>query len=173
MLPALLTHFGIKKFSLIGHSDGASIALIYAGLTQERDPDAVIVLAPHVFCEDISVTGIRAAKQAYEDGDLKAKLYKFHGMNTECAFRGWNDAWLDPGFHSWNIESYLPQIKAPVLAIQGLDDSYGTGAQINAIEDAVSGAFQKQILENCGHNPWAERRDDVTRRSTEFIQQYS
>jgi len=172
-LPAILQHFSIDRLILVGHSDGASIALVYAGLLKEPSPDAVIAMAPHVFCEDISIAGIEAAKQVYEQGVLKEKLAKFHGMNTECAFRGWNDAWLDPAFQDWNIENYLPAVLAPVLAIQGLDDTYGTLAQIDAIEQGVGGSFQKQLLENCGHTPWSAQREDVARRSVEFIQHIS
>ena len=169
ILPQILAHFGIRRFILVGHSDGASIALIYAGLRAEISPGSLIVMAPHVFCEDVSIQGIETAKHAYELGDLKSKLKKFHGINTECAFRGWNEAWLNPAFRDWNIESFLPEIVVPILAIQGLDDAYGTLAQIDAIERSVSGIFQKQILENCGHNPWLEKRSEVLARASEFI----
>ncbi|MDF2365946.1 alpha/beta hydrolase [Sneathiella sp.] len=169
MLPVILEHFNIKRPLLVGHSDGASISLIYAGLSDVAKPEAVIVMAPHVFCEDISVDGIKTAKQAYEQRDLKEKLEKFHGINTECAFRGWNDAWLDPAFKNWNIESFLPSVNMPLLAIQGREDSYGTLAQIDAIEAAVSGPFEKLILDDCGHNPWQEKAEDVLSYAAEFI----
>ncbi|MFN3398696.1 MAG: alpha/beta fold hydrolase, partial [Ferrovibrio sp.] len=101
-LPDLLTALGIQSHILIGHSDGASIALIYAG--KDRDGlKGVAVMAPHVFCEDISVRSIRAADKAYAEGDLKARLAKYHGDNVDCAFRGWCDSWLNPDFHHWNI----------------------------------------------------------------------
>ena len=168
-LPAILQYFDIKRPLLVGHSDGASIALTYAGIPDAVKPEAVIAIAPHVFCEDISIKGIEAAKQAYEHNDLKGKLEKFHGINTECAFRGWNDAWLDPMFKKWNIESYLPHITAPVLAIQGRDDAYGTLAQVDAIETAISGPFSKLILSDCGHNPWQEQQEKVLSHAVEFI----
>ncbi len=168
-LPAVLEHFNIKKPVLIGHSDGASISLIYAGLSNVAKPEAVIAIAPHVFCEEISIEGIEAAKEAYKHKGLKSKLEKFHGINTECAFRGWNDAWLDPAFKSWNIEKFLPNIKAPLLTIQGREDAYGTLAQIEAIEGAVSGPFGKLILDNCGHNPWLEQQAQVLSYAAEFI----
>lgn len=171
ILPALLAHFDIRNFILVGHSDGASIALVYAGLAEEISPKAVVVMAPHVFCEDISVAGIEDAQKAYEQGDLEEKLKKFHGINTECAFRGWNDAWLDPAFRSWNIETYLPVITAPVLAIQGREDSYGTLRQIEKIERAIGGQFHKKILDKCGHNPWQEKRDDVLAYIVAFIRE--
>lgn len=163
MLPQILAHFKLDDFILIGHSDGASISLVYAGADNIRTPQprAVVAMAPHVFCEDISVQGIRLAKQAYDQADLKTKLERFHGMNTEIAFRGWNDAWLDPAFHHWNIESFLPAIFVPVLVIQGREDNYGTMAQVHAIEKAVGGPFKKLLLDECGHNPWSEKRDIV------------
>jgi pimeloyl-ACP methyl ester carboxylesterase len=161
MLPQILTNFEIDDFVLIGHSDGASISLIYAGMSVIPAPRAVIAMAPHVYCEDVSVQGIRFAKRAYEQADLKARLEIFHGMNTEIAFRGWNDAWLDPAFRQWNIENYLPSISAPVFVIQGLEDNYGTLAQIEAIESATCGSFRKLLLAGCGHNPWSEKRDMV------------
>lgn len=168
-LPALLEHFNIEKFILVGHSDGGSISLIYGGLPNVVSPDAVIVIAPHVFCEELSIKGIEAAKQAYEHQELKSRLEKFHGINTECAFWGWNDAWLDPAFKRWNIKKFLPTIKMPLLAIQGREDAYGTLAQIDAIEGSVSGPFEKLILDDCGHNPWLEQQTKVLLHSSEFI----
>ncbi|USG60534.1 alpha/beta hydrolase [Sneathiella marina] len=173
MLPQILAHFEIENFALVGHSDGASISLIYAGAAKLPAPRAVIAMAPHVYCEDISVQGIRFAKRAYDQADLKTKLEKFHGMNTETAFRGWNDAWLDPAFRSWNIENYLPAISVPVFVIQGLDDNYGTLAQIETIESATGGSFQKLLLAGCGHSPWSEKRDMVLGASVPFLRDIS
>lgn len=169
-LPQLIEHFNISRFILIGHSDGASIALVYAGIPGFPSPEAVIAMAPHVFCEDVSIDGIKAAKRAYEAGALKSKLKKFHGNNIECAFRGWNDAWLDPAFKEWSIEKFLPAITAPTLAIQGQDDNYGTLAQIGTIENAVTGQFEKLVLSDCGHNPWQEKQNDVLPRIADFIE---
>ncbi len=169
MLPKILSHFDIKQFVLIGHSDGASISIAYAGLNPVDAPQAVIAMAPHIICEDISVQGIEAAKRAYEQGDLRDKLFKFHGMNTDCAFYGWNDAWLNPTFRDWTIEEYLPKIKTPILAIQGLDDEYGTLAQIDMIEQAVVGSFEKHLLEGCGHSPWQQKRQQVLDQTIKFI----
>ena len=173
ILPQILAHFGIRNFILVGHSDGASIALIYAGLKMEISPRSLVVMAPHVFCEDISINGANAAKLDYEQGDLKSKLKNFHRINMEYAFRGWNDTWLNPLFRNWNIERFLPEIAASVLAIQGLDDAYGTLAQIDAIGRSVSGPFEKLLLENCGHNPWQEKQTEVLTRVAEFIKSAS
>src|SRR5262249_62246021 len=105
---------GGREPILLGHSDGASIALVYAGTPGAR-VRALVLEAPHVFCEDISVASIRRAKDAYEKGDLRARLARWHGSNVDVAFRGWNDAWLDPAFRAWNIERYLPHVRAPAL----------------------------------------------------------
>ena len=169
VLPEVLAHFDIRKFILVGHSDGASIALIYTGLPDVKPAEGIIVMAPHVYVEDVSIAGIRAAKAAYEQGDLKRRLEKFHGNNTDCAFRGWNDAWLNPAFLKWNIERFLPFCTIPVLAIQGRDDNYGTLAQIETIKAAVSGSFDALILEKCGHGPWQEKPDEVLAASAHFI----
>jgi pimeloyl-ACP methyl ester carboxylesterase len=169
ILPAILKHFDIERPLLVGHSDGASIALIYAGLLNFSDPEAIIAMAPHVFCEDTSIEGIKAAKYSYEYRDLRKKLEKFHGNNTECAFRGWNDAWLDPAFRGWNVERFLPQIKVPLLAIQGREDSFGTLKQIEVIKKAVSGSYRELILTGCDHNPWREQQERVLENSKEFI----
>ncbi|MAZ02631.1 MAG: alpha/beta hydrolase [Sneathiella sp.] len=172
VLPQLIEHFGISRFILVGHSDGASIALIYSGCVELPPPEAVIAMAPHVFCEDISIEGIAAAKSAYESGHLKRKLERFHGVNIEYAFRGWSDAWLDPQFRKWNIEKFLSSGTAPILVIQGRNDSFGTTAQIEAIENSVAGPFEKLLLNDCGHNPWQENPQDVLCRIAEFASHY-
>tara|TARA_R110001599_G_scaffold258951_4_gene459228 strand:+ start:201 stop:992 length:792 start_codon:yes stop_codon:yes gene_type:complete len=169
VLPQLIEHFGISRFILVGHSDGASIALIYSGSGELPPPEAVIAMAPHVFCEDISIEGITAAKIAYETGHLKWKLERFHGVNIEYAFRGWSDAWLNPRFRKWSIEKFLPAITAPILVIQGRNDRFGTTAQIEATENSVAGPFEKLLLNDCGHNPWHEKPDDVLSKIETFI----
>ena len=161
-LPRLLDDLGIERAILIGHSDGASIAIVHAGLDQGGRIERLVLLAPHVFVEDVSVRSIAAARDAYEHGDLRAKLARWHGDNVDVAFWGWNRAWLDPAFRTWNIEASLPNIRIPVLVIQGEDDPYGTLAQVHAIEQQVKGPFEKLIIPRCGHAP---QRDapDVTR----------
>jgi len=169
VLPSVLQHFDIRDFVLIGHSDGATIALMYACLPEVQPARGLVIMAPHVMVEQISIDGILAAKRAYEEGDLRARLQKFHGANTENAFRGWSDTWLNPAFRDWNIEPMLPNCTAPVLAIQGTDDAYGTLAQIDAIEAGVSGPFRSLILDGCGHVPWRERQEEVLAAAAEFI----
>jgi pimeloyl-ACP methyl ester carboxylesterase len=152
LLPDILKD--IPKPILLGHSDGASIAIIAAGSGFETR--GLVLLAPHVFCEDRSIDGIEKARDAYEHGDLRARLAKHH-EHVDVAFWGWNRAWLDPGFRAWNIEEYLPRITAPVLVVQGDADPYGTLAQVDAIERGVPGGITKVILPDTGHAPHRER----------------
>jgi pimeloyl-ACP methyl ester carboxylesterase len=160
VLPAFLDALGVREAALVGHSDGASIAIVHAGAGPAKERvRAAVLLAPHVFAEPLSIASIREAKRAYDEGDLRAKLARFHGANTDCAFRGWNDAWLDPRFHDWTIESYLPGIRAPVLVIQGEDDRYGTLEQVDAIQRGVPGGVARLVLPSCGHDPAREARD--------------
>jgi pimeloyl-ACP methyl ester carboxylesterase len=147
-LPDLLAALAIGRPVLVGHSDGASIALIYAG---SRDALAgLVVLAPHVFVEDLSVRSIAEAKVAFETTDLPEKLARHHA-DPRRTFYGWNDIWLHPDFRRWNIEAYLPAIRCPVLAVQGVDDEYGTMAQVEAIERQVGGPCEVVQLASCGH----------------------
>lgn len=166
-LPDLLTTLGIQSHILIGHSDGASIALIYAGAKQREDLLGIAVLAPHVFCEDVSVRSIRAADRAYAEGDLKARLVKYHGDNIDCAFRGWCDSWLNPDFRHWNIEAYVDRITVPVLAIQGEDDEYGTVAQVESIKERAGAELL--LIPGCGHSPQRDQPAATLKALAGFI----
>jgi len=163
VLPALLARLGIEAPVLVGHSDGASIALLYRGPVTAR-----VVLAPHVVVEDISVTSIAAARTAYETTDLRAKLARYHD-DVDVAFRGWNDVWLSDEFRSWDITDRLPAITEPVLAIQGDADAYGTLRQLDLIEAGVSGPFERLVVEGVGHAPHLETPDTVLTAIAEFI----
>ncbi len=158
LLPQLLDDAKIREAILVGHSDGGSIALLHAAT---RDPRVrgLALEAPHVFCEDVSVASIAAAKRAFEGGDLRARLARYQGDNVDVAFRGWNDAWLDPGFRAWNLEACLPAIDVPVLVVQGADDVYGTLAQVDAIERGLRAPFTRCVLSECGHSPHKDQRD--------------
>ena len=134
VLPNILDVEGINRAILVGHSDGASIALINAGGVQDPRVEAVVVLAAHVFNEYITTQSIEEAKIAFETTNLRDKLARYHGTNVDCAFWGWNDVWLNPEFKAWNIENYLSGIGVPALVIQGKDDQYGTNAQLDAIQ---------------------------------------
>jgi pimeloyl-ACP methyl ester carboxylesterase len=166
-LPALRTALAIDDPILVGHSDGASIALIHAG-SGRWSVRGLILEAPHVFVEDASIAGIEEAKRAYETADLKRRLAHYHA-DVEGVFRSWNDIWLSAGFRAWNIEGCLPGITCPVLAIQGLDDQYGTVAQVNAVARQVKGPFEKLLLEDCMHAPHRDQEADSLAAMVGFI----
>jgi pimeloyl-ACP methyl ester carboxylesterase len=149
-LPELLAQLGIQNPILVGHSDGASIAIIYAGAHDKVR--GLVLLASHVFVEDLSIASIAEAKVAFETTNLPQKLARHH-RDAARTFWGWNDIWLDPAFRSWNIEEYLPRISCPVLVIQGLQDQYGTMAQVEAIQKQAAGSVEVLVLENCKHSP--------------------
>jgi len=165
-LPEILDLAGVKEFILIGHSDGGSIALLHAGLNPRRGLLGVVTLAAHLFVEALTLESIRAAKVAWETTDLRERLRRYHGDNVDCAFRGWNDVWLNPDFENWNIEGCLAGIKVPVLAIQGVDDQYGTVEQIDRIV-AGTGA-SKRMLANCAHSPQLEQTQATLEAIVDF-----
>ena len=166
VLPELLAKLGVGNPILIGHSDGGSIAIVYAGKFCER-VRGLILLAPHVFVEEISLQGALNAKAEYERSDLRQKLAKYHA-NVDATFWGWNDVWLDPSFRTWNLESYLPQICCPVLMIQGEQDEYGTVRQLDAIRARVAQS-EVLMLPDCGHSPDRDAPEIVLARMKEFI----
>jgi len=168
VLPELLARLNIRSYSLVGHSDGASIALIHAG-SPRPGLRAVAAMAPHVFCEDISVRSIAAARDAFEEGELRARLARYHGANVDVAFRGWCDAWLDPAFRSWNIEASLPAISVPVLVIQGEADEYGTMEQVRRISEKVRSPVTVAPLASCGHSPQRDRPDETQTILQQFL----
>jgi pimeloyl-ACP methyl ester carboxylesterase len=168
-LPALLAAEKISEVILIGHSDGASIALIHAGSSPSVAVRGLVLLAPHVFCEEVSVRSIAAADRAFREGDLARKLERHHGPGTHGAFRGWCDAWLDPGFLRWNIEEFLPAITAPTLLIQGEQDEYGTMRQIEAIAAGLRGPVERLILAPCGHSPQRDQPAATIEAVSRFI----
>ncbi len=158
VLPALLSACGIDRPILFGHSDGGSIALVYAG-TFPESPRALILEAPHVFVEDLSIESIAAAKINFQTTNFREKLGKYHAHVDET-FWGWNDIWLDPAFRSWNIEEYLAAIRCPVLCIQGEQDEYGTPAQVQAIASRVAGT-ELVMLADCKHSPHRDQREST------------
>jgi pimeloyl-ACP methyl ester carboxylesterase len=165
-LPELLDALGIERPILVGHSDGASMALIHAG-GSARPVTGLVLMAPHVLVEDLSIRGIEAAKVAYETTDLRERLARRHA-DPDSAFRGWNDIWLDPAFRAWNIEEYLPRIQVPILAIQGEDDEYGTMDQLDRIARAVPGVEQVRLA-GCRHSPHRDRPEAVIAAITAFV----
>jgi len=166
-LPALIAALGIERPVLVGHSDGGSIALIFAGTFPEV-PLAVAVMAPHEFVEEVTLAGIRDARVAWESTDLPKKLARYHHDQTQRVFSDWNDTWLMPAFRDWNIESCLANIRCPVLAIQGEDDEYASMRQIDAIAEQVPGTKLLK-LPACGHSPHRDQEAAVIAALTEFI----
>ena len=166
-LPQFLAALGVTNPILLGHSDGASIALIHAGAGHQVR--GVIVEAPHVFVEEHGMHGIVAAKRAFETTDLPQKLGKHH-RDPARMFYGWNDVWLSHDFRRWNIEDSLPGIHCPVMAIQGEDDAYGTMAQLDAIARQVAGPCELVKLPACGHAPHKEQPGKTLAAVTRFIQ---
>ena len=130
---------------------------------------AVIAEAPHVLYEDLSVRSIRKAREDFLSGDLRARLLRHHGDNVDCAFWGWNRAWLDPEFMRWNIEEYLPRISVPVLVIQGEDDEYGTEAQWRSIEGKCPGPVEVSVLSSCGHSPHRDQPEATLEALLRFV----
>jgi pimeloyl-ACP methyl ester carboxylesterase len=151
-LPMVLEAIGLKRGILLGHSDGASIAAIYAGEHSDARIQGLVLMAPHLFTEEGGLASIAEARRAYETGDLRAKLAKYHA-HVDVAFRGWNGAWLDPGFKAWNIEDAIGRWRVPALVIQGVDDEYGTLAQIRSIEARSPAPVKSLILKACRHSP--------------------
>lgn len=173
VLPALFESLGMDTAKdpvwLFGHSDGGSIALLHAARFPGRVA-GLVVLAPHILVEDVSVTSIAQARRAYEETDLRARLARYHD-DPDSAFRGWNDIWLAPAFRGWSIESELAAIRCPVLAVQGQDDEYGTMAQIHGIARRLP---QTELLElpGCGHSPHRDQPERLIAVATEFLQRH-
>ena len=171
VLPALLEALGInvttQRLWLLGHSDGASIALLYVASYPQRIAGA-IVLAPHILVEDLSVVSIQKARTAYLKTDLRQRLARYHD-DPDSAFLGWNDIWLDPDFKQWSIEAEISAIRCPLLAVQGQDDEYGTLEQIRGIARRV---LQTELLElpACGHSPHRDQPEQLIAAVAEFMQ---
>jgi len=156
VLPALLRALGIERPLLVGHSDGGTIALLHAG----RHPVAgCVVMAPHVIVEDLSIASIGQARVAYESGELRQRLARHHA-DVDCAFWQWNDVWLSQAFRSFDIRSDCRSIRAPVLAIQGRDDPYGTLRQVQEIAP-TQGPLRIEVIDRCGHSPHKDHPQQV------------
>ena len=172
--PRLFERLGVGAVAdppwLLGHSDGGSIALIYAATF----PDAVagvVAAAPHIFVEDVSIASIVAARDAYRATELRARLARYHD-DPDSAFFGWNDIWLDPAFRGWSIEPVLGRLQCPILGVQGEDDEYGTLAQVGGIRARVPHS-EIVVLANCGHSPQRDQPEALTRAITDFIARHS
>ena len=168
-LPEALAACGITASPILfGHSDGASIALLFAAFYPEQAL-AVISESAHVFVEEVCLAGIQEARAAYESGDLRKGLHRYHGANTDAMFQGWCDTWLRADFRDWNMVQELSQIVCPTLIIQGADDEYGTRAQVDAIAAGVSGPKEILWLPGCAHIPHHQARETILTTATSFI----
>jgi pimeloyl-ACP methyl ester carboxylesterase len=156
VLPPLLDAIGFQRGLLLGHSDGASIAAIYAGSRQDHRVRGLTLIAPHFIVEDIGLAAIRDAKTAYESGDLKTRLARWH-RNVDVAFYGWNGAWLDPGFRTWDISEALAYVRVPIQIVQGENDQYGTIRQVEIAQEECYCPVEVAMIAGAGHNPPRER----------------
>ena len=168
VLPELLDRLGIDRPWLFGHSDGGSIALLYAA---RFDPAGLVVVAPHLFVEDVSIASIEQARRAYAETDLRSRLARYHD-DPDSAFHGWNDIWLDPAFRDWRIDAALATIRAPILAVQGEDDEYGTLAQIRGIQDRLP-QTRLCVMPQCGHSPHRDQPAQLSAEAGDFILRHS
>lgn len=156
MLPKVLDAIGFQRGILLGHSDGATIAAIYAGSVEDFRVRGLILMAPHFFTEEAGLVEIAKAREAFETGDLQDKMARYHADPVNC-FRGWNDVWLDPGFKSWDVTEAIDYLRIPTLAIQGRDDQYGTLAQIQVVEDRSYAPVDLEVIDACRHAPHLEQ----------------
>lgn len=168
VLPKLLDEIGFRRGLLVGHSDGASIAAIYAGSHQDHRVGGLVLIAPHFFTEDSGIASIEGARKAYETGDLRARLSRWHA-DVDNAFKGWNGAWLDPGFRRWDITGELAYIRVPVLIVQGEADQYGTVKQIEVAQQECYCPVEVALLPGARHSPQREAPEPTLRAITDFI----
>ena len=167
-LPQLLDAIGFRHGLLIGHSDGASIAAIYAGSHQDHRVGGLVLIAPHFFTEDMGIASIVEARKAYETGDLRARLSRWHA-DVDNAFRGWNGAWLDPQFRKWDISEFLAYIRVPVLIVQGEGDQYGTVKQIEVAEQECYCPVEVALLPGARHSPQREAPEATLKAIADFV----
>jgi pimeloyl-ACP methyl ester carboxylesterase len=167
-LPQILDAIGFRRGLLIGHSDGGSIAAIYAGSHQDHRVGGLVLMAPHFFTEESGIASVAKAREAYESGDLRVKLARWHA-DADNAFRGWNGAWLDPAFRNWDITEFLAYIRVPMLIVQGENDQYGTVAQIEAAKRECYCPVEVALLPGVNHSPQREAAQPTLRAITEFV----
>lgn len=167
VLPKVLDAIGFQRGILFGHSDGATIAAIYAGSVADTRVRGLIVMAPHFFTEPDGLAEIAKAKEAFETGGLREKMAKYH-RDPDVAFRGWNDVWLHPDFRKWNVSEVIDYLRIPTLAIQGRDDQYGTLAQVEEIESRSYAPVDMVVIDDCQHAPHLEQPVPVLAEVAEF-----
>ena len=170
ILPKVLEAAGVRESILVGHSDGASIALIHAGRDQPVGLWGLILEAPHVFTEPSGLESIAKIAELYRTTDLRDRLARHHGANVDVAFWGWNGVWLDLLFRAWNIEEFLPGIQVPILILQGDRDEYGTWRQVEAIERQAGGPVESVLVRDCGHSPHREQAGVTLAEMVGFVE---
>jgi len=168
VLPRLLNAIGFARGILLGHSDGASIAAIYAGSIQDHRVRGLVLIAPHFFTEDMGLAEIRRARDAFASGALRGKLQRWHA-DADCAFRSWSEPWLDPGFRTWVITEVLGYIRVPILIVQGELDQYGTLKQVEAAEQECFCPVEKAVLAGMRHAPHREAPELTLTTVADFI----
>jgi pimeloyl-ACP methyl ester carboxylesterase len=168
VLARVLDACRVEHAVLFGHSDGGSIALVAAARRPER-VRAVVTEGAHVFVEELTLSGIRDAREALRTTDLRERLQRHHGERTDAVTSAWMDVWLSPAFRDWNIERYLSGVRCPVLVLQGTDDEYGTPDQVQAIAAGVSGPVRTRLIPGVGHTPHRAAPDEVLRLTTAFL----
>ncbi len=172
VLPAVLAAAGIERPLLVGHSDGATIALLYAAAfaaPAAGGPAGCIVLAPHIMVEEITLEGIRAAEADPRAPEIRRRLARYHGDQAETLWRAWTETWLRPGFDGCELRAELPRLACPTLAIQGAEDAYGSAAQVTLIAEQAAGPAEALLLPACGHQPHLEQRPPVIEAVTAFL----
>jgi len=167
VLPQVLDAIGFRRGLLVGHSDGASIAAIYAGSHQDHRVEGLALIAPHFIVEAVSVQSTEELKKAYETTNLKEKLARWH-KDVDNAFFGWNDAWLDPAFRAWDISEFLAYVRVPIAIVQGVDDVYGTMRQIEIAQEECYCPVDVTVIPGAGHQPHREAPGPTLDAITEF-----
>lgn len=169
LLGHLLQRLPGNEFILVGHSDGASIASIFAGSPNSARLHGLVLLAPHFFVENMSVQSIEKVKILYQKTDLRSRLKKYHPQQVDTAFNGWNDVWLSEAFKSWNICEYLPEIKIPTLVIQGDSDEYGSLKQVQTAERLINAQVTTRLFRNCGHSVHKDCEQETVEEIARFL----
>ncbi len=167
-LPRVLDAIGFQRGILFGHSDGASIAAIYAGSVQDHRVRGLVLIAPHFFTEDMGIAEIERARAAFDAGTLRDKLKRWHA-DVDCAFRSWSEPWLDPEFRKWDITDALGYIRVPILIVQGENDQYGTLRQVEAAQEQCFCPVETAILPDARHDPCREAPEQTLRAAADFI----
>jgi len=168
MLPRLLDEIGFKRGLLIGHSDGASIAAIYAGSHQDHRIGGLVLIAPHFFTEDSGIAAIAETRKAYQSGELRQRLARWH-TDVDNSFIGWCDAWLDPNFRKWDITEFLAYIRVPILIAKGEDDQYGTVKQIEVASQECYCPVEVALLPGARHSPQRDAPEATLKVISEFV----